>query len=398
MRVLILSRRLGPEWSADAERLRALERWIANAGYESLIVPSESHEAGARGGGIWPAVMQATRIAYQARTLAPARLVVVAGCDPSLLLAARLCRAWRGWPFVIDADSTHAQEADEADHRGGSYRWFLDWARRRGFAEAAAIVTTRDVPLEGSTAARRAGTDASASRTVSVRHAVDLNEWRPATHSKPFRSLWNCRDRFVCGAPGGPVASTHSQMLLTAAEQLSHQRRDDFQFWVVPDAESSVAWEQTVARRRLGNVRVVGRPPRATLPSLVGSCNAWLCAPRQVAGPELRSDVLSIFALGVPVLAPARGSIVDQVLDADAGLGVVPGSPESLLDGLEELRQFPAACRGGRQYVAERNDAAHVAADWERLMHDVGLPVRIPSGRRPAIAQPAIAWGERDAA
>jgi glycosyltransferase involved in cell wall biosynthesis len=398
MRVLILSRRLGPEWSADAERLRALERWITKAGYDSLIVPSENHDTGARDRGIWPAVMQATRMAYQARTLGPVRLVVVAGCDPSLLLAARLCRAWRGWPFVIDADATHSPDVSEADPLGRSYRWFRDWARRRSFAEAAAIVTTRDTAIEESIASERAGIASSASRTVSVRHAVDLNEWRPATHSKPFRSLWNCRDRFVCGAPGGPVASTHAQMLLTAAEQLSSQRRDDFQFWVVPEGESSVAWEQIVARRRLGNVRVVGRPPRATLPSLVASCNAWLCSPTQVAGPQLRTDILSILALGVPVLAPARGSIVDQILDADAGLGVVPGSSESLLDGLEELRQFPEACRGGRPYVAERNDAEHVAADWERLMRDVGLPVRLPLWQQPAAVRPAIAWGERDAA
>ena len=399
MCVLILSRRLGPEWSADAERLRALERWIAVAGYDPLIVATESREVGSREPGIWPAVIRATKIACHAGGLGPVGLVVVAGCDPSLLLAARLCRAWRGWPFVIDEEADSSSSATEADARGGrSFAWFLNWARRRSRAEAAAVITTRESGVDDSIAPAL-GTALAAVRKVTIRHSVDLEEWRPAPRSTPFRALWNCRDRFVCGAPGGPVASTHSQMLLNAAEQLSNQHRDDIQFWIVPDAESSVSWEQAVARRRLENVRVVGRPPRATLPRLVASCDAWLCSPAQVAGSSLRSDVLSLMALGVPVLAPAQGAMLDQILDADAGLGVVPGSPESLLDGLEELRQFPEACRGGRQYVAERNDAERIAADWERLMDSVGLPVRVPMSRRSATVRPAsAAWTERDAA
>lgn len=398
MRVLILSRRLGPEWSADVERLRALERWIADAGYDPLVVSPDSRKTSE--GGIWPAVVQSTRIAYQASGLSPVGLVVVAGFDPSLLLAARLCRAWHGWPFVVDADANLSGIT-----KGNSARvenpdsCFVDWARRRSLAEAAAVLTTHESPMDGSNEAATSGAGRNGARAVSIRHAVDLNEWRSGRQSRPFRTLWNCRDRFVCGVPGGPVASTHAQMVLSAAEQLSNQHRDEIQFWVVPDAESSVSWEQSVARRRLGNVRVVGRPPRATLPSLVASCDAWLCSPSQVSGSRLSGDVLSILALNVPVLAPARGPIVDQILDADAGLGVVPDCAESLLDGLDELHQFPEACRGGRQHVAEHHDAEHIAADWERLMQEVGLPVRLSMGRRPAGVRPAsAARGDREAA
>lgn len=401
MRVLILSHRIGPEWSVAAERVRTLETWIREAGHHPLLLTTEDRREASSPNrfSLWGAFRTALSLAWDATALAPVHLVVAVGHDSSVPLAARLCLRWRGWPFLLDPGAGGEGPSDAATQTSPLSRWFANWVRRRSTAEAAAVLTA-SATTEGATALQRPTGTSGGPPAVSLPNGVDLKSWRPEPRFNPFRRLWNSLQRFVCGTPGGPIGSTHAQTLLAAATRLRDLRRDDVHFWVLPESADCVDWERTISQRGLSNVRVVARPPRASLPGVIGACDAWFCSPSQVSGGELRSDLLSILAMNVPVLAPVRGTLLDRILDADAGLGVVPGSPESLIDALQELREFPSACRVGRRHVAAFHDESIVSARWQELVREHALPDTLPQDGRIGVRPPRVApvWPDREAA
>jgi D-inositol-3-phosphate glycosyltransferase len=117
---------------------------------------------------------------------------------------------------------------------------------------------------------------------------------------------------------------------------------------------------------RLGvadRLRCLGQVPRASMPALLRSADAVVCAPWY---EPFGLVPLEAMACGVPVVAAAVGGMLDSVADGVSGLLVPPQDPAALRDALAALLAAPdlQARMGaaGRQRVLEHYTWPRVAA------------------------------------
>ena len=104
-----------------------------------------------------------------------------------------------------------------------------------------------------------------------------------------------------------------------------------------------------------------GRVERSTLPALLRSADAVVCAPWY---EPFGIVPLEAMACGVPVVASAVGGMIDTVVDDVTGVHVPPRDPERLASAIRDLVRDPARRRAYGRAGVER---ARRLYDWNRI-------------------------------
>lgn len=189
-----------------------------------------------------------------------------------------------------------------------------------------------------------------------VPNGVDVRDFRFSGNREQVRAGYGLQGRFVCGYVGTIGMAHGLEVMLDAAELAKAKGCDDVLFWIVGDGARREDLLADAARRKLHNVIFAGLLPKAEMPSVINSCDAFLV---HLRGAELFSTVLpsklfEAMALEVPVICGVRGQAQDIVSESGAGVAMEPDSAEELLDRIEIVRSAGNGSFKARGYL-ERN-------------------------------------------
>jgi glycosyltransferase involved in cell wall biosynthesis len=194
-------------------------------------------------------------------------------------------------------------------------------------------------------------------RTISFVNGTHTDRFSPARRSETFWRDLMGDDRSVAIYAGLHGACQGLDQLIEAAEKLQD---DHLRLVLVGDGPEKDALVASSDRRRLANVKFLDPQPRDAMPALLASADIAVVPLRTRLVGAVPSKLYEAMASGVPVVLVAEGEPADIVRDTNAGIAVVPGDVDGLVDALrrltqsdEERAQLGAA---GRAAAVERFD------------------------------------------
>ncbi|HTV22123.1 MAG TPA: glycosyltransferase family 4 protein, partial [Polyangiaceae bacterium] len=200
-----------------------------------------------------------------------------------------------------------------------------------------------------------------------VPNGADLSWCAPRPRDTSLAREYGLEGKFVVGYIGTHGMAHGLERVLDAAERL--RDANDIAFFFAGAGAERASLEQSVARRRLDNVRLIPRQPKARMSALWSVCDLTLIPLRAdpVFATVIPSKLFEAMAHGVPiVIGTPEGEATALVRDTGAGVSVPPEDPEALAGAIVELQRAPerlgelraralaAAPRFSRQHQAER--------------------------------------------
>lgn len=200
-----------------------------------------------------------------------------------------------------------------------------------------------------------------------VPNGADLGWCAPRPRDASLTREHGLEGKFVVGYIGTHGMAHGLERVLDAAELL--RDATDIVFFFAGAGAERASLEASVARRRLDNVRLVPRQPKARMSALWSVCDLTLVPLRAdpVFATVIPSKLFEAMAHGVPiVIAVPEGEATALVRDTGAGVVVPPEDPAALAAAISELQRAPerlgelaaralaAAPRFSRQHQAER--------------------------------------------
>lgn len=243
----------------------------------------------------------------------------------------------------------------------------LEWLEKKLYQSADHIVTVGDDYRQGLLERGVAPDDISV-----IPNGVDLNQFSHADGSRVRQEL-AAGNRFVCGYIGTVGMAHGLEVILSAAERLKQQGRDDIQFWIVGEGARRSELEQLAAEKGLTNVRFTGLLPKEQMPAVISACDACLVHLRgaDLFSTVMPSKVFEYMALNVPIVMGVRGQACDIVEQGRAGIPMTPDDPQSLLDCIEHIRTKGRASFQGRDHVAKHFNRDRLANRMLEVLSDV---------------------------
>ena len=265
-----------------------------------------------------------------------------------------LCHWFRRWPFVLEIRDIWPESiVTVGAMRRSPVMRILEWLERRMYAAADHIVTVgngyRDQLLER---------HVPAEKITVIPNGVDVSRLQPLPANKDLRKQWNAEGKFVC-AYIGTVGMAHGlEVVLKSAEILHASGRNDVQFWIVGDGAERARLEQAANERNLTSITFTGMIAKSQIDDVIASCDACLVHLRgtELFGTVIPSKVFETMALNVPIIMGVRGQAQQIVLDGNGGVAMTPDDPQSLLEGIAEIRTNRSRYQQGRGYVARHYD------------------------------------------
>jgi L-malate glycosyltransferase len=191
-----------------------------------------------------------------------------------------------------------------------------------------------------------------------VPNPVDTELFRPGTSATgPARMI-----AVAALQPAKGIAQ-----LLDAVQALD---RSDFTLDVVGDGPNRAEYERKVRSAGLGDrVSFHGAQPKPAVAALMGAAD-FLVLPS--LGETFSVAVIEAMACGLPVVATRVGG-VPELVDADTGLLVEPGSAEALAAGIERMIDGHSDYRPGpiRERAVSRYSLDAVGDAWSAVYRSV---------------------------
>jgi glycosyltransferase involved in cell wall biosynthesis len=172
-----------------------------------------------------------------------------------------------------------------------------------------------------------------------VPNGADLSWCGPRPRDIPFLRQYALEEKFVVGYLGTHGMAHGLERVLDAAELLRDQSGVVFLF--AGGGAERAALEKSVARRALGNVRLVPRQPKECMPALWSACDLALIPLRAdpVFATVVPSKLFEAMAHGVPVLlSTPEGEATALVREQGCGIVTPPEDPASLAAAIRALQ------------------------------------------------------------
>jgi colanic acid biosynthesis glycosyl transferase WcaI len=152
-------------------------------------------------------------------------------------------------------------------------------------------------------------------------------------------------------------------------------------FALVGDGARRTWLETEVARRSLGNVRLLGYQPRERMPEINASSDlGTIPMMRTSTSDTFPSKIYTIMACGKPVVVSADpdSELAWLVQQADCGRVIPPEDPraytEAIAEAFADRARLPAAGERGRAFVAQEYSKQVVGLAYARLVDKILQP------------------------
>jgi colanic acid biosynthesis glycosyl transferase WcaI len=172
-----------------------------------------------------------------------------------------------------------------------------------------------------------------------IPNGADLSWCAPRPRDSAFLREYALEGKFVVAYLGTHGMAQGLERVLDAAELLRDQT--DIVFLFAGGGAERAALEKSVARRALGNVRLVPRQPKERMPVLWSACDLALIPLRAdpVFTTVVPSKLFEAMAHGVPVLLSVpEGEATALVREQGCGVVTPPEDPVSLATAIRTLR------------------------------------------------------------
>lgn len=271
----------------------------------------------------------------------------------------------RRLPFVLEIRDIWPESitAVGAMKRGTVIR-VLEWLEKRMYASADRIV-----------AVGRGYKSNIVGKTVTpvdvIYNGVDKDRFKPQSKNGELLSEIGMRGQFIC-AYVGTIGMAHGlETVLGAAECLKRNQTTDVGFLFVGEGANKASLVEQVRNRCLTDfVKFVDRLPKEKVPQVIASSDAILVhlRPCDLFETVIPSKIFEAMAMQKPIIIGVRGESAKIVVDANAGLSMIPGEPNSLVECISKIKQNPAVFAGGRKRVVENFDRDVLAHRYLQIL------------------------------
>jgi glycosyltransferase involved in cell wall biosynthesis len=207
-------------------------------------------------------------------------------------------------------------------------------------------------------------------KVFTIYNGVDVARFRPADRNAARRRLDLAPDRPVAGIVAA-LRPEKQHGLLLEAMRIVVQRFPDCLLLVVGDGVERRAIETKIKQLDLTrHVRLLGT--RHDVADLLPAMDVKVLSSKMEANP---ASTLEASACGLPVVAPAVGSLPETVLEGVTGFLFPADDPRALADALCRVFADPdragALGRAGRELVCRRFSLLAMVGGYQRLIDGI---------------------------
>ena len=208
-----------------------------------------------------------------------------------------------------------------------------------------------------------------------IYNGVDGDQFQPLPADPVFLESVGFQGRFVCSYVGTIGMAHGLETVLDAAELLRDRGRDDIRFLLVGDGARRKELEHAAIERGLDDmVRFTGLLSKSEIPQVIASSACLLVHLRacDLFSTVIPSKIFEAMAMQRPIIMGVRGESAEIVKEADAGLTMIPGDAESLVNCVTRLCDdrslYESLQTNGRQFVLNRFSRDRFANDYLELL------------------------------
>lgn len=211
-----------------------------------------------------------------------------------------------------------------------------------------------------------------------IYNGVDGGKFTPIQAEPEFLRTYGFESRFVVSYVGTIGMAHGLETVLDAAEKLRADGHQDIGFLLVGDGARREELEKEAQARGLQDmVQFTGLLPKSEMPRVLASSQALLVHLRacDLFTTVIPSKIFEAMAMKRPIIMGVRGESADIVRDAQAGLDMEPGNPDSLIECVMRLKTEPglheSLTRNGRNFVLDQFSRDAFAARYLELLEAV---------------------------
>jgi glycosyltransferase involved in cell wall biosynthesis len=197
-----------------------------------------------------------------------------------------------------------------------------------------------------------------------IPNGVDIQFFKSRVPSQDFRNKFRSKGKFVC-AYIGTIGMAHGlEVIVKAAERCLHQGRSDVIFWMVGDGAAREELEMQARSSQLNNIIFTGRIDKIKIPEVISSCDACLVHLKdtELFSTATPSKMFEFMAMDVPIIMGVRGQALEIVLEAGAGVAMIPENAQSLIECINQIQRKGRKYFSGREYVARNFERQKMAS------------------------------------
>ena len=220
-----------------------------------------------------------------------------------------------------------------------------------------------------------------------VMNGTDLAVYSPREKNAELLKKYGLEGKFVVSYIGTVGMACGLEVVLEAAEKINSEaqrlreggRREapEIVFVIVGDGAHRENLEAEAKKRGLDNVVFTGRQPKASMPDWVASSDASLVHLKktELFTTVMPSKIFESAGCKRPIIMGVDGFAKKLVMDARAGLDMVPENAESLVSCVKQLVENPELCRklGENAYdnIAKVHNRDQQAADYLMTLNQI---------------------------
>lgn len=262
-----------------------------------------------------------------------------------------LCHWFKRWPFVLEIRDIWPESilAVGAMKKSVVIR-ALEFLEKVMYRSASHIIAVGEGYRQ-----RIIGKGIQPEKISVVMNGVDATLFKPIKDITHIKRKFGAEDKFVCSY-FGTVGMAHGlEVILKAAKVYKEKNDHRILFWIVGDGARKTELETEAKWLGLNNVVFTGRLPKDRIPEMISASDACLVHLQgtEFFGNVIPSKIFEFMAMNVPIIMGVKGQAREFIIEADAGISMVPDDPTSLMACIEHISNNGEKSFSGRKYVTE---------------------------------------------
>jgi glycosyltransferase involved in cell wall biosynthesis len=214
-----------------------------------------------------------------------------------------------------------------------------------------------------------------AEKVALIPNGTDPEMFHPEAKGTSFREKHNLKEKFLVLYAGAHGLSNDLDVILEAAVQL--QREKEIQFVLLGSGKEKTRLEKEAEERGLDNVLFLPPVPKVEMSKALAAADACLAIlkPIEMYKTTYPNKVFDYMAAGRPIILAIDGVIREVVEEAQAGIFVNPGDPQSLAKAIQDLASNPTKRRkmgiNGRKMIELQFSRNKLAGELTMLLENM---------------------------
>jgi len=214
-----------------------------------------------------------------------------------------------------------------------------------------------------------------AEKVALIPNGTDPEMFHPEAKGTSFREKNNLKEKFLVLYAGAHGLSNDLDVILEAAVQLQCEK--EIQFVLLGSGKEKTRLEKEAEERGLDNVLFLPPVPKVEMSKALAAADACLAIlkPIEMYKTTYPNKVFDYMAAGRPIILAIDGVIREVVEEAQAGIFVNPGDPQSLAKAIQDLASNPTKRRkmgiNGRKMIELQFSRNKLAGELTMLLENM---------------------------